>query len=379
MLDVQSERLLLRGEFEEIGTPESSLTLDRAGAMTHKPSGGSTYTSATKTVLAEVANTLKGAALDAIAHRVVHGGPQISTPRLLDDGVLRELENASAFAPLHNPPALETIRTVQQQLRDIPQIVATDTAFHQTMPPAAYTYAIPWEMTERYGIRRFGFHGIGHAWMAQQYAALTNRDPEAVNLITSQLGAGCSVCAIRNGRSVDTSMGLTPLEGLMMATRSGDLDPAIFPYLAEREHLAPRELEKRLNRDSGILGVSGVSGDMRESMAAAQAGNSRASLAIEMFCDRARKYIGAYLTIPGRVEAVVFGGGIGEHSEEIRARICRGLEPFGIVVDEARNRDLKSRAGRFSTGDSTVALWVIPLEEELYIARAALRLLPSSN
>ncbi len=213
----------------------------------------------------------------------------------------------------------------------------------------------------------------------QRYAELAKKSIETVNLITLQLGAGCSACAIRNGSSVDTSMGLTPLEGLMMATRSGDLDPAIFPYLAEREHLTPRDLEKELNRHSGLLGVSGVSGDMREVMQAAVVGNERAALAIEMFCDRVRKYIGAYLAIPGQVEAVIFGGGIGEHSAEIRARICRSFEPLGIALDEARNRDLISRGGCFSTVDSMIALWVIPLQEELYVARATIRLLGPTN
>ncbi len=377
--DAESRQLLLRGEFEEIGTSKSALTLVRESKTVQKPSAGSTYASATKTILAEVADALEGGAPDAVAHRVVHGGSRISAPCLLDASVLRELKQASIFAPLHNPPALETIHAVQERLRETSQIIATDTAFHQTMPPAAYTYAIPWEMTTRYGIRRFGFHGIGHAWMVESYAELTNQPLAAVNLITLQLGAGCSACAIRNGRSVDTSMGLTPLEGLMMATRSGDLDPAIFPYLADREHLAPRELEKRLNHDSGLLGVSGISGDLRDVIKAAQAGNSQADLALEMFCARARKYIGAYLTIPGRVEAIVFGGGIGEHSAEIRARICGSLEPLGIVLDHARNCELKNRAGRFSADHSPVALWVIPLQEELYIARAALHLLQSAN
>ncbi len=376
--DDQSERVLLRGEFEEIGNPESSLTLEREGKKTKKPSVGTDYASATKAILAEVAKAIEGATPDAIAHRVVHGGPKISAPCLLDQSVLRELTDASIFAPLHNPPALETIRAVGEHLPEVPQIVATDTAFHQTMPPAARTYAIPWEMTERDGIRRFGFHGIGHAWMMQNYVELANKSLDRVNLITLQLGAGCSACAIRDGRSVDTSMGLTPLEGLMMATRSGDLDPAIFPYLAEREHLAPRDLEKQLNRRSGLLGVSGISGDMREVMQA-ETGNERAALAIEMFCDRVRKCIGAYLAVPGKVEAVIFGGGIGEHSAEIRARICRGLEHLGIVLDENCNRDLTSRGGRFSTFDSTIALWVIPLQEELYIARATTRLLRPIN
>ena len=312
--------------------------------------------------------------LDAVAHRIVHGGERVTEPAFATAAVLEALEEASRFAPLHNPPALKTLRAVQQRLPKVPAIVAADTGFHRHLPLHARTYAIPRELAARHGIRRFGFHGTGHAWMLERYAALSGRPAAAVNLITLQLGAGCSVAAIRQGVSVDTSMGLTPLEGLMMATRSGDLDPAIVSYLARAENLTADQVEHLLNHDSGLIGVSGRSKDMRELEQAALI-DEAAALAIEMFCYRVRKYIGAYIAVLGRVDALIFGGGIGEHSSSLRARICAGLEVLGIVTDEARNDAANSDERSFSAGHSPIGLWVIPLNEELYIARAAARLI----
>jgi acetate kinase len=316
-------------------------------------------------------------ALDAVAHRIVHGGAHITEPAIASSDVLAALDEASRFAPLHNPPALKTLRAVQQRYPGLPAIVVADTGFHRDLPPHARTYAIPRELATRHGIRRFGFHGIGHAWMLERYAALTGRPTSELNLITLQLGAGCSVAAIRQGISVDTSMGLTPLEGLMMATRSGDLDPAILSYLARAEHLTPDQVEHLLNYDSGLLGVSGLSKDMRELEQAAPS-DEAAELALAMFSYRARKYIGAYLAALGRVDAIIFGGGIGEHSAAMRARICDGLEALGIEFDRAGNAAPNSGERCFSTGGSSIALWVIPLNEELYIARAAAHLLVST-
>jgi len=257
----------------------------------------------------------------------------------------------------------------------VPSAVVTDTAFHRDLPPAARTYALPHDLAERYGIRRYGFHGIGHAWMMERYAEITDKTSRDLNLITFHLGAGCSACAIRNGRSVDTSMGLTPLEGLAMATRSGDLDPAIVTWLATNAKNEPAEIDRILNHDSGMLGISGLSDDMRELEKAADQGNQRAALAIEVFCHRARKYFGAYLAIPGQPEAVIFSGGIGEHSERVRARICADLEWIGLEVDQERNRDVLGHEARISTETSRIAIHVISMNEELYIARAALRLI----
>jgi acetate kinase len=315
------------------------------------------------------------ARLGAVAHRVVHGGPRIVHPVLLDVGVMKMLEEASQWAPLHNPPTLAVISAIAAEFGSVPAVVVPDTAFHATLPEYAREYAIPKGVAQRSGIRRFGFHGLGHAWMSERYAELVNASAEAVNLITLHLGAGCSATVIRAGKSVDTSMGMTPLEGLMMATRSGDLDPAIVTWLIAREGQSASRVEKMLNRESGLLGVSGVSGDMREIRAAAENGDAHAALALAMFAHRVRKYVGAYLVAFGRPDAIVFGGGIGEHSDWMRERICAGLEWLGIELDCARNRAANGREAEISRSGSRIKLFLIPLDEELYMARAAARLL----
>jgi acetate kinase len=319
------------------------------------------------------------AGLGAVVHRIVHGGATITQPALVDDTVLGAIEQASIFAPLHNPPALATLRAVSRLLPGLPAVAMADTAFHQTLPARAFTYAIPRGMAARHGIRRFGFHGIGHSYMMERYAALSGKPARELDLITLQLGAGCSITAIAKGQSVDTSMGLTPLEGLVMATRSGDIDPAIVGFLAAREGLTLDGIEHLLNTQSGLLGVSGRSLDLREVEAAAAAGDDNASLAIDVFCYRARKYIGSYLAVLGRADAIVFGGGIGEHSDLVRSRICAGLQAFGIVLDSERNHNANGHESRISAPDSKVELWVIPLDEELQMARAAAKLLGGSH
>ena len=257
----------------------------------------------------------------------------------------------------------------------MPAVVLTDTAFHRELPDHASDYAIPRDLASRNDIHRYGFHGIGHAWMMSRYTELAGSDPATLNLIALHLGAGCSATAIRRGKSVDTSMGQTPLEGLMMGTRSGDLDhPAVVRLLCEREKFSPAEVESILNHHSGLLGVSS---DIRDVAAAAVQGNRNAALALEMFCYRVRKYIGQYLAIEGRTEAIIFGGGIGEHADHIRARICAGLEHLGIELDSELNRAANGREFRFNANFSRIQLHVIPLQEELYIARAAATLLES--
>ncbi len=314
------------------------------------------------------------ASIDAVAHRIVHGGDHVAEAALVSDTTIRALDEASRFAPLHNPPALSVLRAVSQKLPGIPAVIITDTGFHRSIPPAASNYAIPHSLSERYGIHRFGFHGIGHAWMMERCAAMCSTSPEKLNLVTLHLGAGCSAAAIRQGRSVDTSMGLTPLEGLMMGTRSGDIDPAIFTFLAAGEKLSPDQVERILNHESGLLGVSGVSGDLREITAVAEQ-NEHAALAIEMFCYRVRKYIGAYMAVLGQTDCIVFGGGIGEHSDTVRELSCIGLEPLGIIIDRESNRNGNGREACISDPQSPVGVYVIPLDEELYIARAAARIL----
>ena len=375
-------RILGRGNFERIGESRGEAVLtDSAGAGTTLEITANDHGDAARRAIAWLENLTGQPALqvDATAHRVVHGGPRLVAPVLIDESVLAALEQAATFAPLHNPPALTTIRAVAERLPGTPSAVLTDTAFHRDLPDYARNYALPRELARRHGIRRYGFHGIGHAWMMQRYADLTASDPAKLNLITLHLGAGCSATAIRNGKSVDTSMGLTPLEGLMMATRSGDLDPAIVSFICRREGLNPAQVESLLNHASGLLGVSGISRDVRDLTAAADAGNPDAALALAIFSYRAKKYIGQYLAVPGGTQAIIFGGGIGEHADRIRAQICNGLEHLGIALDPERNRAANGREYRFSSDNSAIALYVIPLDEELYIARATAALLTLSQ
>ncbi|HLI80075.1 MAG TPA: acetate/propionate family kinase [Candidatus Binataceae bacterium] len=373
---MRNRKTLARGKVEEIGAhatahfvgPDGKETRGSAPAETHKHAA----LHAIGWMESISSQPLDG--LDIVAHRVVHGGGEVEEPRLVDAAVYSALERAAQFAPLHNPIAISVMRAVQERLPKVPAAVVTDTAFHRDMPPEAYTYALPYDLAQRYGLRRYGFHGIGHAWMMERYAEITGKNPPDLNLVTFHLGAGCSGCAIRGGKSVDTSMGMTPLEGLVMATRSGDLDPAIVTWLGANAKLANAEIERILNNDSGMKGVSGLSDDLRELEQAAGKGNQRAALAIEVFCHRARKYLGAYLAIPPMSEAVIFSGGIGEHSVLVRERICADLEWIGLEIDRARNRDAHGEA-RISSDKSRIAIHVIAMDEELYIARSALRLL----
>jgi len=367
-------RRCARGIFQEIGPHAKTAMTDRDGKSVEASSPAPDHASAALRAIEWLNSTVGEPVPDAIAHRIVHGGEHVIEPTLVNEAVIRNLEEASRFAPLHNPPALATIRAVSQKFAGLPAVVVADTAFHQTLPEYARAYAIPRDLAKRHGIRRFGFHGLGHAWMMERYAEIRGLPAEGLKLITLQLGAGCSATAINMGKSIDTSMGLTPLEGLMMATRSGDIDPAIFSYLAASEGLTPAQVEYILYHQSGFLGVSGLSSDMRELEAAAHA-NENAALAIEMFCYRVRKYLGAYFAALGGADAIIFGGGIGEHSANVRAGVCSGLERLGVMLDSGRNREATGREARISADGSPVEIHVIPLDEELYMARAAAILL----
>lgn len=312
----------------------------------------------------------------AVGHRVVHGGEQFTRSVRIDDMVLREIEQNIELAPLHNPHNLRGIEAARIALGDgIPQVAVFDTSFHQTLPEHAYLYAIPYPLYRRHKVRRYGFHGTSHRSIAWRFRQLTERSRDQVRIITLHLGNGCSACAIVNGRSVDTSMGFTPLEGLVMGTRSGDIDAALVDFIAAKDGLTPAQAENLLNKQSGLLGISGLTNDMRDLLAEARENNDRrAKLAIEMFCYRARKYIGSYLAAMGGADAVVFAGGIGENSPEIRARVCEGLEWAGLHVDPARNEQLvNGYEGKFSTEQSTLEAWVVPTDEELLIARDTYR------
>jgi acetate kinase len=316
------------------------------------------------------------AEIGAAGHRLVHGGERFVHSVAVDDEVLRGIEDMIDLAPLHNPANLKGIEAVRGVLGPgIPQVAVFDTAFHHTLPERAFLYAIPYSLYRRYRIRRYGFHGTSHRYVSYRYRQLTGRTREGTNIVTLHLGNGCSACAIKGGDSVDTSMGFTPLEGLVMGTRSGDVDPAVLDYMAEKEGLSPRDVEMLLNKQSGLLGISGLTHDMRELLAEAdEHDDRRARLAIELFAYRTRKYIGSYLTALGGADAICFAGGVGENAAVVRAMICEGLQFLGVRLDpEANAATVGGREGRISAEGSTPELWVIPTDEELLIARDTYR------
>jgi acetate kinase len=311
---------------------------------------------------------------DAVGHRVVHGGDLFANSVCIDEQVIDALDALCEIAPLHNPASVSGIRAARSVLgAAIPMVAAFDTSFHRTLPEHASTYAIPHELATKHQIRRYGFHGLAHQYSLLRYGELTGRAQEQTHAVTIHLGNGCSACAIRGGQSVDTSMGFTPLEGLVMGTRSGDLDPAVVSYLAQAESVDAAEVEHWLNKRSGLLGISQLSNDMRELIAAYDA-NPRARLAVEVFCYRARKYLGAYLAVVGRAEAVIFSGGIGENSPVVREKICAEMEWCGLKLDNSANSKTIGRDGRISTPDSKLNAFVVHTDEELIIARETARL-----
>jgi acetate kinase len=314
--------------------------------------------------------------IHAVGHRVVHGGEHFTSSALITDEVLRGIEDCIELAPLHNPANIQGILAARAALGSaIPQVAVFDTAFHQTLPEHAFLYALPYQLYRRHRIRRYGFHGTSHRYVAYRYRTLGGITRDATNIITLHLGNGCSIAAIKDGNSIDTSMGFTPLEGLVMGTRSGDLDASIVDLVSNKEGLSAREVETLLNKQSGLLGISGLTDDMRELLAEAhEHDDRRARLAVEIFCYRARKYIGSSLAAMNGAEAIVFTGGIGENSAEIRARICSELIWMGVELDAELN--LKNGAdqnGRISRESSRVAVFVIPTNEELLIARDTVR------
>lgn len=313
--------------------------------------------------------------IHAVGHRVVHGAEKFTRSVVIDDEVIRGIEDCIDLAPLHNPANLKGIHAAREIVGSgVPQVAVFDTSFHSTMPETSYLYAIPYQLYRRHKIRRYGFHGTSHRYVAYRYRQIVGKTKEETNIITMHLGNGCSVCAIRNGNSVDTSMGLTPLEGLVMGTRSGDLDPSILEYLMHKEGMNIVEVDTVLNKQSGLLGISGLTNDMRDLLAEEQEHQDRrAGLAIDLFCGRARKYLGAYLAELGGADGIVFTGGIGENSPVIRKRILTGLGFLGIECDEALNEKMVGTEGEISGTKSKVRVFVIPTNEELLIARDTVR------
>lgn len=383
LIDVEASETLASGLVERIGRG--------VGHARHRHEGlgndslGSTWDAAVEVPDHEAAfavmleafaahgPSLEAHAPIAVGHRVVQGGARFFEPTVITPLVKINIDELSALAPLHNPANLEGIEAAQRAFPDVPHVAVFDTAFHQTMPPAAYTYAIDRELAAKHRIRRYGFHGTSHRFVSRATAVFLERPIEELRMIVLHLGNGASACAVAEGVSIETSMGMTPLEGLVMGTRSGDIDPAVLLHLERRAGLDADGLDRLLNSQSGILGLSGHA-DMRDLVAAQAAGDEASTLALDVYAHRVRSYVGAYAAQLGRVDAIVFTAGVGENSPEVRALTLAGLEGFGVEVDAARNRERGSTARRISTDASKTTVLVVPTNEELEIARQTLEL-----
>ena len=367
---------LARGIVDRIGGPAAYSFKTDSGAPEEKALAVVNHEVAVRLVIDWLRSQPELSVIDAVGHRVVHGADRFADSVLIDDAVIVELEGLCEIAPLHNPGAVSGVRAARKILGDaVPMVAAFDTSFHHMIPEQAALYAIPYELSQKHKIRRYGFHGLAHRYDVGRYAELIGKPVAQVSAVTLHLGNGCSATAIRDGQSVDTSMGFTPLEGLVMGTRSGDLDPALVSYLARKEQVDAGEIDGWLNKRSGLLGVSGLSNDMRELTAAYQT-NRRARLAIDVFCYRARKYMGAYLAVlEGRAEAVIFSGGIGENSPLVRKNILGGMEWCGLTLDDAGNESVIGRDGRISAAQSKLDVFVVHTDEETVIARETARII----
>ena len=378
-IDMKDESVLAKGLVERIGIEGSVLKHEKTGMEKQTITAEMpNHEVALKLVMDALINESYGVIkdfkeIDAVGHRVVHGGEDFANSVLIDDKVMKSIEDCIDLAPLHNPPNIIGIKACQKLLPGVKMVAVFDTAFHQTMPDYAYMYAIPYEYYEKYKIRRYGFHGTSHRFVSKRASELMGKKIDQCNIITCHLGNGASVAAIKNGKTIDTSMGFTPLEGLIMGTRSGDIDPAVIPFLSEKEKMSIKEIDTLLNKKSGVLGVSGVSSDFRDIEGEAEKGNDRARLALDMFHTRVKKYIGAYMAELGNVDAVVFTAGLGENSAESRKEICKGLESLGIEIDVDANKT-RGKEQLISKKNSKIKVFVIPTNEELVIARDTLEI-----
>ncbi|TMV51225.1 acetate kinase [Paenibacillus mesophilus] len=379
LFDMTNETVLARGKVERIGMETAMLTHEPAGKLEiREVSEILDHTTAIRKVLRILTDPKEGVLVSledvhAVGHRVVHGGESFSGSVLIDEGVKQEIKRLFDLAPLHNPGALTGILAVEANLPHITQVAAFDTAFHQTMPAVSFRYPIPNVFYKKHRVRRYGFHGTSHQYVSGRVAELCGRPLDQMKMITCHIGNGASVTAIMNGHSFDTSMGMTPLEGLMMGTRSGDIDPAIVPFAMDKEDLSLNEVNSMLNKHSGLFAVSGGMGDMREIIEAAQEGDRNAKLAFDMYEYRLRKYIGAYAAAMNGFDALVFTAGVGENSSLLRKSVCDQLSFLGIKLDDEANEKKSGGDRIISTPDSRIEVWVIPTNEELMIARDTFR------
>ena len=376
LFDMTDQSVLAKGVVEKVGLHGSFLKYEPMNGEAVKLEGEILdHTAGIEYILGILSSKKRGVIknfeeIDAVGHRVVLGGEEFSKSAYIDDHVIQKIEDYSVLAPLHNPANLKGIYAMQSLLPETPQVATFDTAFHQTMPERAYMYAIPYSLYKKHGLRRYGFHGTSHRYVSQRACEITGLDYNSSRIITCHLGNGASIAAIKNGKSIDTSMGLTPVEGLIMGTRCGDVDPSIVTFIMQKESLDVATANTILNKHSGILGVTGVSSDMREVREAALVhNNERAKLGLDMYYYRVRKYIGAYAAAMGGVDAVVFTGGIGENSDDTRKQICKDLEFIGIEIDHAINKGVAGVEKVISKADARVKVLVVPTNEELVIAQ----------
>ena len=379
LINMENEGVLAKGLVERIGIEGSRVkheTIGKEEVIIEEPM--SDHRKALELVLDALINPNYGAIksmdeIGAVGHRVVHGGEKFASSVVIDDNVMEAINDCIDLAPLHNPPNIMGIEACQELMPETPMVAVFDTAFHQTIPASNYIYPLPYELYKKYGIRKYGFHGTSHKYVSLKAAEMLGKDIKDLNIITCHLGNGASVCAVQGGKSIDTSMGFTPLEGLAMGTRSGNVDPAIIPFVMEKEGLTLDEVNNLLNKESGVLGISGVSSDFRDIEEAMEEGNERAKLALDVFTNRVKKYIGAYAAIMGHIDALVFTAGIGENSISIREQICEGLEYMDIKIDKELNK-VRGKETIVNKDSASTAVLVIPTNEELMIARDTLEL-----
>lgn len=379
LIDMNGENVLCKGLVERIGMEGSRIKHDTTGkerVTIEEPMGD--HKVALELVIKALIDENHGAIksmneISAVGHRVVHGGETFASSVIINDEVMKVLEECVELAPLHNPPNIIGIEACKALMPNTPMVGVFDTAFHQTMEKDNYIYPIPYEFYEKYKIRRYGFHGTSHKYVSYRVAEILGKDIKDLNIVTCHLGNGSSVCAVQGGKSMDTSMGFTPLEGLAMGTRSGDIDPAIIPFIMDKEGMTFDEVNNMLNKQSGVLGISGISSDFRDLEIAMEEGNERAKLALDVFVNRVKKYVGAYVATMCRIDALVFTAGIGENSSYIREKVCEGLECLDIRIDSDLN-NVRGVEAQLNKDLTSAAIFVIPTNEELMIARDTLGL-----
>ena len=380
LIDMTNENVLAKGVCDRIGLEHSFLKHSKTGSepviiekdlYNHKVAVQEVLSALTDSTTGVISSM---AEIAAVGHRIVHGGEKFKDSVIIDDKVMDAIKECVELAPLHNPANIIGIEACQQIMPNIPMVAVFDTAFHQTMPSYAYIYALPYEIYEKYRLRKYGFHGTSHKYVANRAAEILGRPIEELKIITCHLGNGASICAVKNGKSVETSMGFTPLQGLAMGTRSGTIDPAVISFLMEKEKMSVKDISDFLNKKSGVLGVSGVSSDFRDVQEAAENGNERAQLALDIFCYRVKRFIGDYMGVLNGADAVVFTAGIGENNDLVRSKILKDMDFLGIAIDEEKNK-VKGKEIDISAPGAKVKTLVIPTNEELAIARETKKLL----